>query len=353
MIAPVLLPIAVFALVLALHRLLPSRHVEGYARDEHDRPLPYRLNGLVVFLVVIGLWALACAQGLIAWDALWVHRWDGLEAACVLGIICSALSLGGAAPRCGLLADFYLGRRMNPRALGIDAKMYLYLAGATLLELNLLSFAAAHLRAHPGSHAPLLHVGLFSFFLVDYLAFERVHLYTYDLVAERLGFKLVWGCLVFYPYFYAVGLWSVVTAPDPHAPVWLEALAIASFFIGWALSRGANLQKYLFKARPGARLLGVVPQRALEDESGRRVLVSGFWGVSRHVNYLGEILMAIGLALALGQPAAIGPWLYPLYYVALLLPRERDDDRRCAGKYGALWERYRKEVRWRIVPGVY
>ena len=46
--------------------------------------------------------------------------------------------------------------------------------------------------------------------------------------------------------------------------------------------------------------------------------------------------MACGLALALGWPLLIGPWLYPLYYVALLLPRERDDDVRCAAKYGPL-----------------
>ena len=48
-----------------------------------------------------------------------------------------------------------------------------------------------------------------------------------------------------------------------------------------------------------------------------------------------------------------GPWLYPLYYVALLLPRERDDDRRCAAKYGPLWERYRERVPRRILPRVY
>ena len=49
----------------------------------------------------------------------------------------------------------------------------------------------------------------------------------------------------------------------------------------------------------------------------------------------------------------VWPWLYPLYYVALLVPRERDDDRRCEAKYGELWERYRSEVRWRIVPRIY
>ncbi len=52
-------------------------------------------------------------------------------------------------------------------------------------------------------------------------------------------------------------------------------------------------------------------------------------------------------------PLLLGPWLYPLYYVALLLPRERDDDRRCAEKYGPLWEQYRASVPWRIVPRIY
>ena len=82
-------------------------------------------------------------------------------------------------------------------------------------------------------------------------------------------------------------------------------------------------------------------------------MCSGFWGVSRHVNYLGEILMATGLALSLGWPLALGPWLYPLYYLAFLLRRERDDDRRCAEKYGPLWDEYLKRVPWRIIPRVY
>jgi delta14-sterol reductase len=63
--------------------------------------------------------------------------------------------------------------------------------------------------------------------------------------------------------------------------------------------------------------------------------------------------MATGLALALGRPGSLGVWLYPLYYVALLVPRQLDDDRRCAAKYGALWDAYVKRVPYRIVPGVY
>jgi delta14-sterol reductase len=83
------------------------------------------------------------------------------------------------------------------------------------------------------------------------------------------------------------------------------------------------------------------------------LLVSGFWGTARHVNYLGELLMATGLTLALGYPGRFAPWLYPLYYLALLIPRQRDDDRRCAAKYGALWDEYVARVPWRILPGIY
>jgi delta14-sterol reductase len=89
------------------------------------------------------------------------------------------------------------------------------------------------------------------------------------------------------------------------------------------------------------------------EAGGKRVLVSGFWGLSRHINYLGEILMACGLTLSLGYPGNLWPWLYPLYYVALLVPRQIQDDARCARKYGALWEEYRRRVPWRIIPRVY
>ncbi len=101
------------------------------------------------------------------------------------------------------------------------------------------------------------------------------------------------------------------------------------------------MQKFHFKLDPERTFLGRFRPQAISDGE-RSVLCSGFWGVSRHVNYLGEILMATGLALSLGQPALLAPWLYPLYYVLLLVPRERDDDRRCARKYGALWDEYRR-----------
>ena len=112
------------------------------------------------------------------------------------------------------------------------------------------------------------------------------------------------------------------------------------------------MQKHSFKVRPGKKFLGLIEPKTVTD-GNRSLLCGGFWGVSRHINYLGEVLMAVGLTLALGYPWLILPWLYPLYYIIFLITRERDDDKRCAGKYGALWDEYRKVVPWRIIPRVY
>jgi delta14-sterol reductase len=351
-----LAPACVYALIAALHLVLPARTVDGYVIDPKTRePFRYRLNGLFVYAVTVALWALACSSGWLAWDFFWTTRWEGLAGACVLGLVFTfAVVLPARPSGKGLVADFYLGRLENPQWLGVDAKMFLYLVGATMLGLNIYSFAMHQRLAFPHDPSPgiTLYAGLFTFFLCDYLLFERVHLYTYDFFAERVGFKLGWGCLVFYPYFYCVGLWSVAGSPDPHAPAALGAVAVIVCFAGWVLARGANMQKYLFKRDPRARFLGLIAPEALGD-GDRQLLVSGFWGVARHVNYLGEFLMAIGLALALGYPGRIAPWLYPLYYMALLIPRQIDDDRRCAQKYGALWNAYVKRVPYRIVPGLY
>lgn len=355
-------PFLLYAAMLLLHVLLPSRQVQGYVLDlETGRPLNYRLNGLLTFFVVLALWLVADLLGWIKWDWLYLHRWSALAGACTLGlgftliVVLPAPSTGKS-----LLADLFLGRVENPQYLSgrVDAKMALYMLGAIMLMLNTLSFAAYHhevfgKNANPGVY---LHTALFAFFVIDYLFFERAHLYTYDLFAEKMGFKLGWGCLVFYPYFYSVGLWGTAHLAAPAVITrlgwgWL-VLSTLVFLSGWILARGANMQKYLFKRFPDRAFLGWIEPKTLSG-GNLKLLCNGFWSLSRHINYLGEILMATGLALSLGHLTSPWPWLYPFYYILLLVPRERDDDRRCAEKYGVVWEEYRAKVRYRIIPKIY
>jgi delta14-sterol reductase len=318
--------------------------------------MSYRLNGITVFIVAVFLWLGLGYFQLISFDWLYRYRWYELSGAFSFGLIFSlSVVLPYQSDGKSFFTDFYLGRVDNVQFWNgrIDAKMWLYLVGAIVLELNVLSFAAHHLLLYgeQTSLNILVSASLLSYFVIDYLTFEEVHLYTYDLFAEKVGFKLGWGCLVFYPYFYVISLWSTVNLPNPHTPLWLIFVSILVFLMGWSLSRGANLQKYYFKKYPDKKFLWMKPETISDGD--KSLLVNGFWGLSRHVNYLGEILMGTGIALSTGYADMIWPWLYPLYYVVLLFPRQLDDDKRCAVKYGKLWEEYKEKVPKRIIPFIY
>ena len=180
---------------------------------------------------------------------------------------------------------------------------------------------------------------------------QHVHLYTYDLFAEKIGFKLTWGCIAFYPFFYTLGLRPLLLTSASATPS-IAGAALGIFLLGYVLSRGANNQKHAFRVNPNVPFLfGLVEQRAVPNS---RLLCSGWWALARHINYFGEILMALGIAI----PAAIAtgswlPWTYPIYYVALLVPRDLEDNRICAAKYGAAWDEYCRRVPYHIIPLVY
>ena len=105
---------------------------------------------------------------------------------------------------------------------------------------------------------------------------------------------------------FAVALWFTADLPNPGIPTWV---------------------KYFFKTAPGRRFLWLAPE-ALTD-GPHSLLVNGFWGVSRHVNYLGKILQAVAIALAPGYFGVWMVWLYPLYHLALIVSRQSDDDKVC------------------------
>lgn len=349
-------PWIIYALITLLHYFLPGKWVTGYVRHATTgKLLSYRLNGRLVLLSTVILWFAAGYFELVAYDWLYEIRWLSLAGAVFFGLVFSlSIVLPYASTGKSLLADIFLGRLENPQFKNgrIDAKMWLYLIGAVMLELNILSFIA-HRYSEFGSVPPglILSAAMLTYFIVDYLSFEKVHLYTYDFFAERVGFKLGWGCLAFYPYFYLIAIWATVNLPDPNTPLWLLVCYALLFLLGWTLARGANMQKYVFKTTPEKVFLGIKPETI--SDGNKTLLVNGFWGLSRHINYLGEIVMGTAIALSVGHPDVIWVWLYPIYYVALLLPRQADDDKRCAKKYGALWQAYTQKVKYRVIPFLY
>ena len=378
---------------LLLHTVLPPRDaVAGYACEQNASatPLQYRFNGFATLVCVVWLGYLLDAAELVEAAALAKEFWPALATACGLGLALSAFlyargrgrkvdkgtscrTVSGprsAAARSSIdfearsfLEHFYCGLEWNPRVLGVDVKMVNYLVGAVVLACNALSALALHVEIRgdgSASNAMCVYISCVLFFVGEYMWYEHVHVYTYDIFRERTGAKMCWGCFCFYPFFYCVGVWPLVDSASDISRS--AALACGALYAaGWCLTRGANLQKWAWRTRSarGAATLattlfsGLVRSVAVPGSNGR-LLCTGFWGLARHVNYCGEIVQ--GVALALPGWLATGsllPWLYPIYYVLLFVPRQIDDDKSCAEKYGEVWSTYTALVPYRIVPGVY
>lgn len=90
----------------------------------------------------------------------------------------------------------------------------------------------------------------------------------------------------------------------------------------------------------------------LKTERGTKLIISGWWGVSRHINYFGDWLIALAGCLPCGYGSVI-PYFYAIYFAVLLLHRERRDDHACRLKYGKDWDKYCSIVKYRIIPGMY
>ena len=377
-------------IVAFVHIILPAAEVDGYACDETTKkPLRYRLNGVRIWIVAVCSFVahvyISRPSKLIT--LLFTENiWDYALIANLCGLLLSLLAytatknaltseqrnkrrsltvdqievskyqsiISGRANETvetdrGFIYYFYSGLEFNPRCAWMplfDFKMYLYVYGAVSLQLIVLLAAHTQFILYDRiTMAMSLYAAMMSYFVVDYLYHEDVHLYTYDMFAEKLGFKLIWGCLCFYPFFYSIGVWSLIHSDLP-VPV---LFTIFVFAVGHALSRGANSQKYYAKTRPQDKFLGI-EQRFIP---GTKLIYSGWWSLSRHVNYFGEILMGIALALPGLYTGSFISLLYPIYYIILLVARERTDNTICHEKYGKAWDEYCKKVPYRIIPFLY
>jgi protein-S-isoprenylcysteine O-methyltransferase Ste14 len=370
---------SIYFVIVFLHKILPGTKTVGYCCDADFKPLEYKLNGLLTLIISIGLFFMLPLK---FQTFLYSNHFYSLIGANIVGFSLSLyLYLRGGDEiynRCPTIDQisldrskiakaskeklsiperFYIGFEWNPRWFDIDSKMMLYVIGAVGLALNILSFCSYYYQTYGRvSNALLVYTFLSLWFLHEYMFFENVHLYTYDLFAEKLGFKLTWGCCVFYPFFYCIGVYSLdTTSLDLNSMQ--STFIVVLFFVGWIMTRGSNLQKYYFKVFPEKKrvFFGLIEQKSLHNT---KILVSGFWSIARHLNYFGEIVQSIALSIPgfiVGESLfwKIIPFGYPFYYFCLFVKRQLDDDELCLKKYGETWNEYCRMVRWRIFPGIW
>ncbi len=335
--------------------LLGSKYVPG--RKAVGRPDPdgvtrtYNLNGLALFLFVMLLAVLGDVFDVISLSVLHTHFAELFIVANVFACLLSAgLYWQGSRLRSespGLLRGFFFGRQLNPSWLGVDLKLFSYRPSLISLALFNVSFAAVQYDTHGEFTLQMLLYQAFTFiYVLNYFQFEHGMIFTWDIVAERFGWMLIWGDYVLVPFFYCLAGWWLLDTTDS-IPIWAALLICLLFVVGFCMFRGANEQKHRFKQNAESSIWG----RPAETLDGR-LLVSGFWGVGRHLNYSGEICVYVAFALTTAFASWI-PFALPVWLTALLWHRAWRDDRRCRTKYGELWERYTQRVPYALIPRVY
>ncbi|XP_067604512.1 delta(14)-sterol reductase TM7SF2 isoform X11 [Pseudorca crassidens] len=270
--------------------------------------------------------------------------------------------------------DFFLGRELNPRICSFDFKYFCELRpgliGWVLINLALL-MQEAELRGSP-SLAMWLVNGFQLLYVGDALWHEEAVLTTMDIIHDGFGFMLAFGDLAWVPFTYSLQAQFLLYHPEPLGlplasviclingqsgrgsalpPPFIRSLFIQHpLAVGYYIFRGANSQKNTFRKNPSDPR--VADLETISTATGRRLLVSGWWGMVRHPNYLGDLIMALAWSLPCGVSHLL-PYFYLLYFTALLVHREARDEQQCLQKYGLAWHAYCRRVPYRIVPYIY
>lgn len=285
--------------------------------------------------------------------------------------------------------DFYIGRELNPRVTfpffgEVDIKTWCEmrpgLTGWILLDL---AFVAKQYRTYGYLSDSIIFTTLVQgFYVLDGQYNESGVLTMMDITTDGLGFMLSFGDLVWVPFLYSTQC-RYLAIYRVHLG-WQGIFAVSTIFdLGLYIFRAANTQKNVFRTRPDDPSVKGMPY--IQTIRGTRLLTAGWWGISRHINYFGDWLQAspfsfptaisgfailpggsglaaAGFTMLDGREVVQGDargwgmiytYFYIVYFATLLIHREQRDDAACAKKYGADWDKYKRVVRWRILPGIY
>ena len=330
-------------------RIVPGRQIDGY--DVEGNLHSYRFNGLALFVLCLGVIGIAQFSDWFSLSTLHTHFVSLFIVANVFAFTMSSwlyiASRSQKRQSISFWRGMFFGVDAGPTWLGVHLKFFSYRPSLIGLALLNLSFATVQYETQGElSLAMMLYQGFTLFYVFNYFQFEHGMVHTWDMVSERFGWMLIWGDYVLVPFFYCLVGWWLVDPGFDLSP--LAAVVITLLYgFGFWLFRGANQQKHHFKRDPNRKIWGH-PAKSLDG----RLLLSGFWGIGRHLNYTGEILIYLSFALTAGFSSWV-PYLLPAWLATLLIHRSRRDDNRCRAKYGELWQRYTQKVRYSMVPFIY
>ncbi|KAH9489617.1 7-dehydrocholesterol reductase [Bulinus truncatus] len=332
----------------------------------------YTDNGFLYFVITMGLfWTLTLLLRPFGISpSIYYDRFD--EILITLNafslIFCAVLYLKGKlAPSStdsgssgNIIFDYYWGMELYPRIFGFDVKVFTNCRfGLMLWALMVCINALKSYELHGFVDSMFVSATLQIIYLAKFYWWEAGYFSTIDIMLDRAGFMICWGCMVFIPGLFTSISYYLVTHPVRLGLTFSSALlvmGILSIYVNYQ----ADAQKQIVRKTDGeCSIWGQKPdiiraEYQLDNGEIKEsiLLASGWWGVSRHFHYLPEILLAVTFAL----PAMFEnllPYSYVIFLAILLTHRSFRDERKCSEKYGNYWRQYCNKVQYRVVPFVF
>lgn len=342
--------------------------------------LSYNVNGLRCWVLSHGLLYVASYQLKLFKPSILYDEWPTLlMTAQVFGLTLTVLAylkawISPSHPKdCkfsgSLFYDLFMGVELNPRfGDWFDFKLF-FNGRPGILAWSIINFsmAAKQYELYGSLTRGMVLVNILHLvYILDFFWNEDWYLRTIDIAHDHFGFYLSWGDLVWLPFTYTLQAYYLAKNPVEISDLTMYiiiALGVVGYYIFRAVNAqkndfrnhvrdSANVQKpYMIWGRP-AKFIACDYQTAGGEMNRSYLLTSGFWGLSRHFNYIGDLMMSLGFCLCCGYEHLL-PYYYIIYMTILLVHRVERDCVRLSMKYGEKWNEYCSVVRYKILPGVY
>lgn len=358
---------------IACERFLPGETVEGVLLDNNTK-LKYTISGHLQFwicLLVIsyaginfieatpnsGVYAISGFSPLKL-DMIYDHYLQLISISIVGSFILSIYLYVTSFQKGALLAkggntgymiyDFFIGRELNPRIGNLDLKEFCELRPGLIgwLVINLGMALKQYSKYGYITFSMLLLVLFQGVYVWDALYMEKAILTTMDITTDGFGYMLAFGDLSWVPFIYTLQARYLVDY-DPNLSLAQICLFTFVHFFGFYIFRSSNSQKDSFRRDPSSK--EVAHLKYLKTKRGTKLLISGWWGCARKINYTGDFLVTVSWCLLCGFDSPV-PYFQAIYFLILLIHRAIRDDHMCEEKYGEDWHEYKKHVPYMFVP---
>jgi 7-dehydrocholesterol reductase len=354
-----------------LMKLLPGKRVQGPVTPKGNVPV-YKDNGFYCYVLTMlafgGLTYFLHQRGLTP-TIVYDHFHEFLGALTLYShALCVFLYIKGlffpSTSDCGSsgnpIFDYFWGTELYPRILGIDIKVLTNCRfGMTVWPLLCVIFALKSYELYGFVDSMWVSCVLQLVYITKFFWWEAGYMGTIDIMMDRAGYCICWGCLAFIPGMYTSVSFFLVSHPI-HLGPGLSCLILAFGLLSIAVNYLADAQKQAVRASDGRAAVWGRPPAVIRAkyrlESGAvhesLLLVCGYWGIARHFHYVPEIALALAWTLPALFSHAL-PFSYVVFLTVLLSHRTVRDDAKCSKKYQRYWAEYCQRVPYRIIPYVF